>query len=93
MTSGGRPRVFSGGGECYGAKDYRVHVWDAVSGAQLAVLQGHSDTVWCITLSSDGHFAASASSDKTVCVWDLASFSLCARLKGHMDDVNSVLFI
>ena len=56
--------------------DYSVRVWDAASGAQLAVLQGHSGTVRCITVSSDGHMAASGSSDGTICVWDLASFSL-----------------
>ena len=37
-----------------------------------------------VTVSSDGHFAASGSLDGTICVWDLTSFRLCARLEGHL---------
>ena len=77
----------------HNANDCSVRVWDAASGAQLAVLQGHSDAVRCITVSSDGRFSASASDDRTICVWDLASLSLCARLEGHDFLALPVLFV
>ena len=92
VSSDGK-RVLSCGGSHYpGAEDFNVRVWDAVSGALLAVLQGHSSIVWCVTVSSDGCLAASASDDKTVCVWDLTSLSHRARLEGR-NSVVSVLFV
>ena len=93
MRSDGYLRVLSGGVHRLIAKDYSVRVWDAASGAQLAVLQGHSNGVCCITVSSDGCFAASSSWDETICVWDLATLSLCARIEGHESEVYSVLFV
>ena len=54
-----------------------MRMWDAASGAQLAVLQGHSDAVSCITVSSDGRFAATASYDGTsACGISLPSVSV-----------------
>ena len=93
VSSGGSQRVLSGGGYKKGAQDYSVRVWDAASGAQLAVLQGHSNEINGVTVSSDGRLAASASEDGTICVWDLATFSLRARLEGHKLGLNSVLFV
>ena len=94
VSSDSSQRILScGGSPNPGAEDYSVRVWDAASGALLAVLEGHSNIVWCVTVSSDGCLAASASDDKTVCVWDLASLRRCARLEGHDSDVESVLFV
>ena len=93
VSSDGSLRILSGGGYDGSAKDCSVRVWDAASGAQVAVLQGHSNTVGCITVMSDGRLAASASDDRTICVWDLASLSLRARLEGHEYSVFSVLFL
>ena len=42
--------------------------WDSASGAQLAELHGRLNAVLCVTLSSVGHFAASASEDGTICM-------------------------
>ena len=55
----------------FGVKDHSVRVWDAASGALLTALQGHSNTIRFITVSSDGRLAASGSDDRTICLWDL----------------------
>ena len=93
VSSDGSQRVLPGGGYKKGAHDYSVRVWGAASGAQLAVLQGHSNEINGVTVSSDGRLAASASEDGSICVWDLATFSLCARFEGHKSGLNSVLFV
>ena len=92
-SSDGSQLVLSGGGLSSSVRDNSVRVWDAASGAQLTVLQGHPWPVRGIAVSSDGRMAASASSDRSICVWDLASSSLCARLVGHGLAVQSVLFV
>ena len=90
----GSLRVLSSGGDTFGAKDYSIRVWDAASGTQLALLEGHSYVV-CGIAVTDGSFAgaASASCDKTICVWELASLSLRATLRGHHGYVRALTFL
>ena len=97
VSSDGSQRIISaGGGDYYdhAAGDCKLRVWDAASGAQLAVLQGHTDAVRFISVSSDGRFAASAGQNGIICLWDLTSLTLCARLEPRIEySVNSVLFV
>ncbi len=46
-----------------------VKLWDAVSGACLKTLEGHSDEIYGVDVSPDGKFIASASNDKTIKLW------------------------
>ena len=93
MSSDGSQRVISGGGHPWSEQDYSVRVWDSASGTQLAVLQGHSENIRCITASSDGPLAASASEDGTICVWDLTFLSLCTKFEVPKSFAESVLFV
>ena len=53
--------------------DGTVRVWDAATGATLAVLEGHTGWVLSVAWSPDGGRLASASFDGTVRVWDAAT--------------------
>lgn len=48
-----------------------VKVWDAVTGACLKTFEGHADEIYCVDVSPDGKYAASASNDKTIKLWAL----------------------
>ncbi|TDD35072.1 hypothetical protein E1287_14965 [Actinomadura sp. KC06] len=72
------------------SSDRTVRVWDAASGAEVAVLRGHEGTVASAVWSPDGARLASASYDGTARIWDVASRTRVAVLRGHADMVWSV---
>lgn len=64
---------------------------DAVVGTSVNnTLLGHSDSVWSVTLSSDGKTLVSGSEDRTIKIWNLDTRQLIRTLYGHSDTVRSV---
>ncbi len=49
--------------------DFRVYVWDTVSGAQAAILSGHEAEVGGVVYDRSGEFLASSSWDRTTRLW------------------------
>jgi WD40 repeat protein len=46
-------------------------LWDLHSCRCIGVLEGHTDRIFGVAISSDGWVGVSGSADKTVRVWDL----------------------
>ncbi len=70
IAGGGRPvmaRHLRDQGEC------ALRVWDVTAGQRLSVLEGHTDMIISVKLSSDDSLAISASADRTVRLWDVAT--------------------
>ena len=65
-----------------GSSDASVWMWNAASGACMAVLSGHSESVTCGMFTSDGRSVITASADCSARVWDPKS-STCIV---HMSD-------
>jgi len=65
-------------------------VWDLKSGQTLHTLQGHTNLVNAVALSSDGRRAISGSYDNTLRVWDLESGQTLHTLQGHTHEVTAV---
>jgi WD40 repeat protein len=72
--------------------DKTLRVWDAATGAQLAILRGHTEDVNSVAFSPDGRRIVSASGDRTVRVWDAASDAQVTVLRGHTNSVFSAAF-
>ncbi|MFZ1990073.1 MAG: TIR domain-containing protein [Alphaproteobacteria bacterium] len=67
--------------------DGTARVWDAASGAQLAILTGHQNWVWSAKFSPDEKSVVTASRDLTAKIWDAQSGDLRLTLKGHTASV------
>ena len=79
-------RIVSGG------KDSSVRVWDASTGAELNVLNGHCGAVGSVAFSTDGTRVISGSADSSVRVWDASTGAQLNVLNGHIYGVSSVAF-
>jgi eukaryotic-like serine/threonine-protein kinase len=64
-----------------------ARIFDAHTGATLAVLSGHSASVQSAAYSPDGRQVATSSLDKTVRIWDAFTGVSLAALTGHGDRV------
>ena len=54
------------------------------------MLESHSNWVYSVAFSFDGHKIASGFYDQTVRVWDAAAGTLLQTLEGHSDSVKSI---
>jgi TPR repeat protein len=68
--------------------DKTARIWDARTGAQLAVLSGHGSRVYTAAYSPDGTCIVTASQDKTARIWDAHTGAQLAVLSGHGDAVG-----
>ena len=73
-----------------GSADDTVRVWDLETGAQIKVLNGHSDTVRSVAISLDGRWIVSGADDNTARIWSADTFELVHKLEGHTGTVMSV---
>jgi WD40 repeat protein len=73
VNSGVNAVAFSSDGSriVSGSRDNSVWVWDALTGEEKHVLNGHTDFVNSVAFSSDGSRIVSGSYDKSVRVWDV----------------------
>jgi uncharacterized protein with WD repeat len=74
-------------------------IWDAASGEQLLVVDGHSAPVIAVALSPDGGQLATAAADGTAMIWPVNLSEAATRLTapdhiltGHTAEVTDVLF-
>ena len=72
----------------------RVGIWlyNPHTGAEVALLTGHTSWVISVSFSPDGSTLASGSEDDTIRLWDARTGEHKATLTEHTDDVNSVAF-
>jgi WD40 repeat protein len=69
-----------------------IYIWDAVTGACMQTMKGHTRIVSSAWFSPDGHKIVSGSHDNSVRVWDAVTGECLHTLEGHNSAVRSVQF-
>jgi WD40 repeat protein len=96
-----RSLAFSPDGHLLAAGDFdnRIRLWDANSGRELRLLEGHrrvpvsgKNGVFCLAFSPDGARLASGAADGVVRVWDVKSGQELAHCAGHGGPVRALAF-
>ncbi len=65
--------------------DETAKLWDATTGAKIAVLKGHTGIVISSAFSPDTKYVVTTSTDKTAKLWDVATGKLRSTTKGNKD--------
>ncbi|KAG9044369.1 pre-rRNA processing protein [Tulasnella sp. UAMH 9824] len=61
-------------------------------GKEPVVIEGHTDEVLALAMSSDGKYLASGGKDRKVVVWDAQQFKWLKSFGGHKDLVSALVF-
>ncbi|RKU28100.1 hypothetical protein C6499_10515 [Candidatus Poribacteria bacterium] len=69
-----------------------IWIYNAFTGAELALIGGHTGYAAAIAFSPDGDTLASGSADDTVRLWDVETGTLINTLTGHTGWVKSVAY-
>ena len=76
-----------------GAEDETIRLWDVATGANIGILEGHTETVTVVAYSSDGKTLASVGMwDGTILLWDVTTGENIAKLTGYKSRIYSVSF-
>lgn len=55
-------------------------------------IDGHSDELWALSLSSDGKYLATGGKDRRVGVWDVEKGAWLKGFRGHKDSISGLAF-
>ena len=91
MTADGAMIASASGNPGGAGDDNTIRLWDAETGDEIAVLEGHERSVTGVAFSRDDRLLASSSVDRTVRLWDVQTRQPVGEpLTGHMDAVLEV---
>jgi eukaryotic-like serine/threonine-protein kinase len=70
----------------------RLALFDAISGKQTAICEGHRGGIWRHAFSPDGTRLVSGGEDNLARIWDAATGALLTTCRGHVTKVLSAAF-
>ncbi|MFH0793640.1 MAG: protein kinase, partial [bacterium] len=74
------------------SKDKTARIWNAETGAQIHLLEGHKDTIYEGEFSPDGRLVVTRAADGLTKIWDAETGKEKFSLEGHKAGINSAHF-
>ena len=75
-----------------GSGDNTARLWDASTGAEIAVLNAHAGGIHAASFSPDGKRVVTGSSDNTARLWDASTGAGIAVLNAHTGGIHAASF-
>jgi WD40 repeat protein len=75
-----------------GGEAQTIKVWDANTGQLIQTVAGHTGDVYCVAVSPNGRWIASAGIDTTIRLWDAETWKPLHKLRGHTGVICSLAF-
>ncbi len=75
-----------------GVADTAIKIWDAQTGAKIAVIRGLYQRVESLAFSPDGKLVASGDRGNLIKIWDVESGREVVTLRGHEGGVSALAF-
>jgi WD40 repeat protein len=82
------------GSICYSAsgRDPVLKSWDCSSGEQLGSFSGHTKGIFCLAISPQDKYLASAGVDRIVRIWDTSTGALLGSVMHEHDHCSAICF-
>jgi WD40 repeat protein/serine/threonine protein kinase len=96
LSADGRFAVSGGGRSVFephtgkSSQSGTVSLWETATGRHLMTFAEHAEAVTSVSLSTDGRYVLSGSTDRTVKLWDAADGQCLRTFTGHTEAVTSV---
>lgn len=75
-----------------GCQDRTIHLWNSDTGKQVAVFDGHAQSVRDLQCSNDSSQIVSVGQDKYLLCWDVSRSVVSRKIRAHDADINSVRY-
>lgn len=69
--------------------DKTIRIWDEISGHQIGILETHTQSVKCLSISCDGNILASRSADNTVRLWRTDNWNTIGLLESTKEVISN----
>ena len=74
-----------------GSADKTIRIWNSATGQLKSTLNGHTDSILTLAITSCDRYLITGSADKSIRVWDLTTvFATPETLNGHLDWVTTI---
>ncbi|GBE90934.1 NACHT domain-containing protein [Nostoc cycadae] len=86
--------VFSPNGKLLATGDNhgKVRLWEALSGKELLMCEGHTEWIDVLAFSEQGNIFASGTRDRTIKLWDIGTGRCLNTLQDHTSSIRSIAF-